>query len=111
MKILCLTDFPVRPPDRWLWDYLPGQPDEVDFLWAGATDRSASWGKLVTRYPAYARLASQALSQLNTKHYDVVVAWEASVGIPFALAARLRRRGVPPIVLLAFNPGDIPVIF
>jgi len=32
MKILCLTDFPLNPPDRWIWNYLDGAQDEVDFL-------------------------------------------------------------------------------
>lgn len=108
MKILCLTDFPVRPPDRWLWSQAPDQHDEVDFLWSVAADRSASWGKLITRYPVYWRLALRALAQLNRQRYDLVVAWEAKVGIPFALATRLRRQHTPPFVLLAFNPGDVP---
>lgn len=111
MKILCLTDFPVRPPDRWIWSYPSDHPAEVDFLWAKASDRSAALGKLVTRYPAYYRLAFQALSQSARKLYDLMVVWEASVGIPLALVARLWRRPTPPIVLLAFNPGDAPRIF
>ena len=111
MRVLCLTDFPVKPSDRWIWNYLPDCPDEVDFLWATAPDRSAGLGKLTTRYPAYYRLALQAHAQLFHEHYDLVVAWEASVGIPFALVSRLQRRQVPPFVLLAFNPGDIFVIF
>ena len=111
MKILCLTDFPVKAPDRWIWSYLPDQPDEVDFLSAEAPDRSAAWGKLVTRYPAYYRLALRALAQLARKQYDLVVAWEASIGVPFALAARWHRGRVPPLVVLVFNPGDVPLIF
>lgn len=111
MRVLCLTDFPVRPPDRWIWDQLPDPADEVDFLDAQARDWSEGWGKLVTRYPAYYRLALRAVAQLVRKPYDLVVAWEASVGIPFALLSRLRSGRVPPIVLLAFNPGDAPAIF
>jgi len=111
MKILCLTPFPVRPPDRWLWNYLPDEPDEVDFLATEAPDRSATWGKLVTRYPWFLGLAFRALSQLKRKQYDLVVTWESPIGIPFALIARLQRGRVPPIVIISFNPGDVPVFF
>jgi glycosyltransferase involved in cell wall biosynthesis len=83
----------------------------VDFLWAEAHDRSAAWGKLLTRYPAYYRLALRALSQVARQPYDLVIAWEAKVGVPFALARRLHRGPVPPFVLLAFNPGDVPGVF
>src|SRR2546423_1683446 len=34
MRVLCLVDGVVKPPDRWLWSYLPAlaQADTVDFL-------------------------------------------------------------------------------
>ncbi len=31
MKVLCLTDFPVNPPDRWIWNYLDGAKDQTNF--------------------------------------------------------------------------------
>lgn len=108
MRVLCLTDFPVKAPDRWIWNYLSDPQDEVDFLWDKAGDRFGGWGKLLDRYPAYYRLAGRALSQMAKKDYDVIVAWESKVGIPFALARHLGRGHLPPFVLLAFNPGDLP---
>ncbi len=111
MKVLCLTPFSIRPPDRWLWNYLPDCSDEVDFLSAEAPDRSAAWGKLVTRYPWYIRTAYQALSQLKRSRYDLVVTWESPIGIPFALAAKMQGGRKPPIVIISFNPGDLPTIF
>lgn len=109
MRVLCLTDFPVVEPDRWIWNYLPDQQDEVDFLWTEAADRFGGLGKLVTRYPAYFRLAGRALSQTSKRVYDVIVAWESKVGIPFALTRLLGRSRMPPLLLLAFNPGDLPI--
>lgn len=32
MKILCLQDEKMKPGDRWLWKYLPGNNDELDFV-------------------------------------------------------------------------------
>lgn len=110
MRVLCLTDFPVKSPDRWIWNYLPDQSDEVDFLWAETRDRFGGWGKLLTRYPPYFRLAWRAMAQISRQRYDVVVAWESKVGVPFALAKRWRCRRMPPFVLLAFNPGDLPAV-
>lgn len=110
MRVLCLTDFPVKLPDRWIWNNLPQQRDEVDFLWAGASDRLGGWGKFLARYPAYYRLALRALSRLSQQEYDVIIAWESNVGIPFALAKRFARNPTPPFVLLAFNPGDLPAV-
>jgi len=111
MKILCLTDFPVKPPDRWLWSYLPDQVDEVDFLWAASDDRFGGWKKFLARYPFYYRLASRALSQVSRAPYDLVVAWESGVGVPFALFKRLAGKRLPPFLLLAFNPGDVPSVW
>ena len=112
MRVLCLTDFPMTPAGyRWIWNDLDQIDDDVDFLWAESSDRSAGLGKLVNRYPAFFRLANHALNRLARQPYDLVIAWEASIGIPFALAARWRRSAIPPFVLLAFNPGDVPGIF
>ena len=50
MRVLCLVDGPVLPPDRWMWNHLPesAQGDEVDFLWASPKDRFRKWGKLLS---------------------------------------------------------------
>ena len=72
MKVLCLTDFPIKPPDRWIWNHLDGAKDQTDFLWAETGDRSGRLGKLVSRYPPFWRLALRALRQTATHDYDLV---------------------------------------
>ena len=84
MKVLCLTDFPVQPPDRWIWNHLDAVEDQADFLWAETSDRSGRLGKLVLRYPPFWRLALRALHQTATHDYDLIVAWESKTGIPLA---------------------------
>lgn len=112
MRILCLTDFPIRPPDRWIWNYVNSPEDEVDFLWTQASDRFPRWGKLVARYPAYYRLAVTALMQMTRQKYDLVVAWEGKVGIPMALLRQLFCGNRPPFVILTFTPGEIaPILY
>jgi glycosyltransferase involved in cell wall biosynthesis len=106
LRVLCLTDFPVKPPDRWIWNHLEGLQDEVDFLWTQPQDRSARWGKIVTRYPAYYRLAMQALQITGRNPYDLIVAWESKVGIPLALLRRATRQSSIPFVILTFTPGE-----
>jgi hypothetical protein len=112
MRILCLTDYPMQPAGyRWIWDHLPEQRDEVDFLWRVTHDRSARWGKVLTRYPGYFYLASQALRRMSHDRYDLVVAWESKVGVPLALLRGLSMRNRPSLVILAFAPGYVPSVF
>jgi hypothetical protein len=108
---LCITDFPIWSPDRWLWNYLPDSDDEVDFMWAQPEDRSRSWGKFVTRYPDYIRLAQRAMRRLEEKDYDLIVAWESKVGIPMGMLRYVSRQTQPPFVLLTFTAGDLPSSF
>ncbi len=103
MKVLCLLDSPVRGNDRWLWDYLPQQQDQVDFLWTAPSDRFARWGKLLTYYPAYLLLGLRALFRCRRTAYDVIVAWEGKAGFPLALLRRLTRQRRPPLVILTFS--------
>ena len=71
MKILCLINNPVKPGDRWLWNYLPSNNDEIDFVVAaGALDRYKKWGKLVAYYPAFIRSGFQAFAKTRKKTYD-----------------------------------------
>ena len=50
MKILCLINDEIKPGDRWLWNYLPSNNDELDFeVASGAVDRFKKWGKLIKR--------------------------------------------------------------
>jgi len=105
VKILCLTDFPVRARRAWLWDHLPPGQDQVDFLCVQPpVDRFAGWGKiLVYSSPTYWRLAWQALIRTRQAHYDIVVAWESKNGLPFACLRRLFRRPQPKLVILFFS--------
>lgn len=111
MKVLCLTDFPIQPPDRWIWNHLDGVNDQVDFLWAESSDRSGRLGKLVSRYPPFWRLARCALHQTATQEYDLIVAWESKTGIPLALLRRLSGQTRTPFVILTFTPGEVAHAF
>ncbi len=111
MKVLCLTDFPVNPPDRWIWNHLPGVNDQVDFLWAKTNDRSGRLGKFVTRYPPFWGLARRALRQAAMQEYDLIIAWESKTGIPFALLRRLSGQTRTPFAILTFTPGEVARAF
>lgn len=111
MRILCLTDFPVFHPDRWIWSFLPDVDDDIDFLWTSPQDRSGRYGKFLTRYPPLWRLAARALQQSRRKDYDLIVAWESKTGIPLALLRRISGETRTPFVLLTFTPGEISRAF
>lgn len=105
MRVLCLVDGPVHPPDRWMWNHLPqeAQGDEVDFLWASPKDRFQKWGKLVSYYPRYLILGRNAVVQAKRQRYDLVVAWESKLGFPVAMIRKLARVTDPPLLILAFS--------
>ena len=103
MKILCLTDFPVRQGDRWFWDTLPENADQVDFLHTALKDRFAGWGKLAGYYPRLIGLGWRALRQARRGGYDLVAAWEGKSGFPLALLRRLAGQQSPPLAILAFS--------
>jgi glycosyltransferase involved in cell wall biosynthesis len=103
VRILCLTDFPVLPGDRWFWDYVPENVDAVDFLTTTVQDRYAGWGKLVAYYPRLLRLGRQALRQAQRGDYDLIVAWEGKSGFPLALLRQLTGVKSPPLAILAFS--------
>ena len=103
MKILCLTDFPIAPGQRWLWDYVRSNQDQVDFLHTQTNDRYAKWGKLFGYYPAYFKLAWQAYQRTRQPGYDLVVAWESDTGFPLGLLRRLLRQSHPPLAILTFS--------
>ena len=68
MKVLCVTDWQLPPGARWLWDYPPESADTVDFVsMAAPADRAAKWGKLLTYYPSYLRLAWRALQRTSAR--------------------------------------------
>ena len=104
MKILCLINDEVKPGDRWLWNYLPSNNDEVDFVVAsGAVDRFKKWGKLISYYPAFIRAGLQALVKTRKTSYDLVVAWGGQNGFPYALLRSVVGQTHPPLIILSFN--------
>lgn len=104
MKILCLLDDVVKPGDRWLWKYLPGNKDELEFLvTTGAVDRFQKWGKLINYYPAFFYSGLRALRKTRQTHYDLVVAWEGKNGFPYAVLRSLVGQKSPPLIIVGFN--------
>ncbi len=103
MRILCLTDFYIRPGYRWFWDFVPGNQDEITFISMHTADRYQKWGKIFTSYPAYLRLAWRAMQELNLRKYDLVVAWESDTGLPIAFLRKLLRHKTPPLFILTFS--------
>jgi glycosyltransferase involved in cell wall biosynthesis len=104
MKILCLINNEVKPGDRWLWNFLPSNNDELDFVIAsGAVDRYKKWGKLLTYYPAFMRAGIRALMKTRKTHYDLVVAWGGQNGFFYALLRSIFGQKHPPLIILSFN--------
>jgi glycosyltransferase involved in cell wall biosynthesis len=103
-RILCLLDGHIKPGDRWLWKYLPGNNDQLDFVGTtGPSDRFQHWGKLLDYYPAFWRSGFRALQKTRQTPYDLVVAWEGKNGIPYAVLRRLVGQNQPPLIIVAFN--------
>jgi glycosyltransferase involved in cell wall biosynthesis len=104
MKILCLIDNVIKPGDRWLWNYLPSNNDELDFLvTTGAVDRFKKWGKLITYYPAFMRAGLRAFLKTRKTPYDLVVAWGGQNGFTYALLRSMLGQTSPPLIILSFN--------
>lgn len=104
MKILCLLDEVVEPGHRWLWNYLPGNNDEIDFLAPPkVADRFEKWGKVFTYYPAFWQLGLRAILKTRQTPYDLVIAWEGKNGFPYAFLRSLMGQNFPPLILVSFN--------
>lgn len=104
VRILCLLDEAVKPGDRWLWKYLAGNNDELDFVGTTrAADRSQKWGKLLNYYPAFWQSGLRALLKTRQTAYDLVVAWEGKNGLPYAVLRRIGGQKYPPLIIVAFN--------
>lgn len=103
MRVLCLLDSPLRPGDRWLWNYLPEARDQVRFMVAqsGGTFSARPIGRL-RRYAHYYQTGRMAAEVAAQDNYDIVVAWENKNGLPLLLARWLNRHNAPPAVLLTF---------
>lgn len=113
MRILCLTDFALRGPDRWLWNYLPPGSDEVDFCYPARrpADRYAGWGKLLAYYPAYSWLAARALLRTRRMAYDAVMAFEGKNGLPLGFIRRVTGQHRPKLVILFFSVKGVMLHF
>ena len=104
MKILCLLDNDVKPGDRWLWNYLPSNKDELEFLTtATMVDQFPKWGKMLNYYPAFWQTGFQALRKTRQTHYDLVVAWQGKNGFPLAVLRSIVGQTSPPLIILAFS--------
>jgi glycosyltransferase involved in cell wall biosynthesis len=104
MKILFLIDGEHKPGHRWLWKYLPGNDDELDFLVTpGPDDRFQKWGKLLSYYPAFWRSGFRALLKTQKTHYDLIIAWEGKNGFPYAFLRSILGQRHPPLIIVAFN--------
>lgn len=113
MRILCVTEFPIRGGYRWLWSHLPDNDDEVDFCYPAQmpADRFAKWGKLLSYYPAYCRLAWQALRQTRRASYDVVLAFEGKNGLPLGFLRRLAGQRNPKLAIMFFSVKGVIMHF
>ena len=104
MKILCLLDNEVKPGDRWLWNYLPSNNDELDFLTTGTmVDQFPKWGKMLNYYPAFWQTGFRALRKTRQTHYDLVLAWQGKNGFPLAVLRSIIGQTSPPLIILAFS--------
>ncbi len=105
MKILCLVDGKVVPPDRWIWNFLPEvyQDDDVDFMNVPSVkDNFPKWGKLLAYYPSYFSLAWKAFQRSRSQPYDLIVAWEGKHGFPLALLRSVFGVSRPKLVILTY---------
>lgn len=101
MKVLCLVDWPMYPGSRWLWDYVPGNTDSVDFATIlPPADRFPGYGKLLGYYPKYGWLGLKAWPR--QREYDLIVAWEGKNGVPLAFLRAITGRHSPPMIILNF---------
>ncbi len=107
MKILCLVSW--VPQGRWLWDYIPGNCDTVDFVYIRhPQDRFPGYGKLLGYYQKFWWLGLKALPRL--RHYDVIVTWEGNTGLPLAFLRTLLGCTSPPMVILNFVLKGRPIL-
>ena len=107
MKILCLVSW--EPKGRWLLDYVPGNQDQIDFLYvANLQDRYPGYGKVLGYYQRFWALGYQAWRKMG--NYDLVITWEANTGLPIAFLRTLTRRRKPPLVILNFVLKGKPIL-
>lgn len=103
MRILCLLDFPINKTDRWLWDYLPGNKDEVEFLCTSANDRFSGWGKIINYYPKFLINAVRAVRATHKKKYDLIVGWEGKNSFSLGLIRSVLKIDDPKFLALTFS--------
>jgi len=94
----------MRPPGyRWIWDHLPEEQDQVDFVSLKAPSQFGGPGRLVSRWPAFFRLGLLAIRRSSRRQYDLLLAWESKAGFPLAVLRQLTSRHSPPLVILGFT--------
>lgn len=103
MEILCLTNFPIPAGHRWIWEYLPGNTDEIKFLHISAPDRYKDWRKVFTHDLNALALGYQAFREVRRQEYDIVVAWESISGFPYGMVRQLTGQKKVPFGILAFS--------
>ncbi len=103
MRILCILDWPVHPTDRWLWNLLPDNHDEVEYVFGPDSPRLSPLLGPWARFGTGLQLAVRAMQIARHKDFDVIVAWESKNGAPLAALRWLRRRPHPPLAILTFS--------
>jgi glycosyltransferase involved in cell wall biosynthesis len=107
MKILCLISW--VPRGRWIFDYVPGNTDQIDFVYIKPPiDRFPGYGKLMGYYQKFWWLGYNAYRKM--KDYDLVIAWEANTGLPLAFMRTLFGQNRPPLVILNFVLKGKPIL-
>ena len=102
MRVLCLVDFQVGA-SRWLWDRVPANDDQVEFLCAPLNRRLMRYSKSLAYVCAYGLQAIRAIFRVSKCRYDLIVAWESKNGFLFGVLRRLLRRRNHKFVILAFG--------
>ena len=100
MRVLCLTDFPVNPPDRWIWNHLPGANDQVEFIIPRTQIHSRVAVNRLAGKLKYFGAAREALRVVRNRHVDLLLAWESKNGLPIALLRWLTRNTRTPLIIL-----------
>lgn len=89
--------------DRWLWDLLPDNDDQVEYVISPNLRPVARMPGSRTRFGKGLNLAMQAAQLARTKDFDLIVAWESKNGLPLTALRWLRQTSCPPLVILTFS--------
>ncbi len=98
-----MIDSGFAPGFRWLWEFVPQNNDQIDYLTTITRDQYPKWGKIFTSYPSYVMLAWRASQKLRKESYDLVVAWESDTGFPLGIIRTIIGQKTPKLILLTFS--------